>query len=373
MEEVLVTAPRLGWGYMSFLYNYSWRGVYGGQIVHYNAMGDAFVGVTVSPTYENANTPRIIVDESDYTDEELAILQKIMAEITDSPLLAQAFSRMKAAGVTIEFHNDGLIHNVDGTTSAFSAQSRTTLGVTKEDFSGTSGFWAADGTTVHISLNPVMHLDDILEFVDTVVHELTHLAYPGVDDEAKVENAVDWIILQIFKTNGTWETDHLSRYGGSQILGTNGDDRLEGTSGFDVITGGAGNDNIKGGDGNDYLFGGAGSDILDGGAGDDVLVSGAAVIGTEEVFSGGSGDDLYIIESFASKTVINDSSGSGDCLLFATSDDIINFYYVAGDTMIFFSNTTYAAVLVEDWSGSGYIENVMLSDNSEYILSDVLI
>ncbi|MEG4283439.1 calcium-binding protein [Microcoleus sp. A006_D1] len=94
--------------------------------------------------------------------------------------------------------------------------------------------------------------------------------------------------------------------GGSNIIGTQGDNRLSsgaqndviltfggndviaGNGGDDLIISGGGNDSIGGGAGNDLVFAGSGNDVVAGGSGDDRIFGGKG----NDLIDGGDGNDL---------------------------------------------------------------------------------
>lgn len=377
MEEVYVTAPSLGDDYMIFMndFQFIWAGVNLQLDSYYDALGNAFVGEAGVYRYESPKMPAIIINENDFDPDEIGTIRKIFMEAWESPRLSEAFARLKANGNTIKIYNDGLIHNYNGTTQNFTGNNSDTYGFTSKLMYGD---WAKKGTTIYISLNDAKH-GNLKDFTDTVVHELMHQFFAGNSnsEEDKVKTAAPQVVKEIFKTNGVTESDIDSYYDASTAQGTEGNDLIIGTSDFDILAGNDGRDTIKGLGGDDYLFGEGGSDILIGGGGDDVLVSGAADIATaspssNEIMKGGSGDDLYIVQSYASKTVINDFSGD-DSLKFDHDRHLYNFYDVSEDTMIFFGAVTYGYVYVEDWSEDGLIENITLSDGTDYVVTDTVI
>lgn len=373
MEEIFVTAPRIQSAYSSFLFNYSFNPFTFdvGSIGSYQALNDAFVGEEGVFGYKFANSPLIIIDESDYTDKEVGMLRKLFNEIENSPLLGAAFARMKANGNIIKIHNDGFIHDFNGAKVAFVGKYSDSVAATSEDFRGTNGDFAAANTVINISLNdPKNNFFSV--FRDSVVHELVHLALAGTHEEAAVKYITGSIIRDIFKTDGTWETDYFDYFKAGGAEGTEGVDNIIGGPGYDVIQGHGGDDHLSGGGGNDYLLGGAGSDVLSGGPGSDVLVSGAARTGKNEIFNGGPGDDLYLLQYYGAKRVIDDTSGT-DWLEFEHETTLTNVYDISEDCMIIIGGSTYSTVYIENWSNGGTIEHIILSGGSEYTLGDVVI
>lgn len=107
-------------------------------------------------------------------------------------------------------------------------------------------------------------------------------------------------------TNPTTPVSSVPSGGGSNIIGTQGDNRLNGSEqadiiltfgGNDVISGrggddliisGGGNDSIGGGSGNDNIFAGTGNDVVAGGSGDDRIFGGKG----NDLIDGGDGNDL---------------------------------------------------------------------------------
>ena len=126
--------------------------------------------------------------------------------------------------------------------------------------------------------------------------------------------------------------------GGSNVIGTAGDNRLNGGDGSDIILtfagadviaggrgnelilSGGGNDSVGGGDGNDTILSGSGNDVVAGGTGDDVIFGGKG----NDLVDGGDGNDLIsgdrgndtVLGGSGSDTVYggqgNDVVGGGD-------------------------------------------------------------
>jgi Ca2+-binding RTX toxin-like protein len=122
--------------------------------------------------------------------------------------------------------------------------------------------------------------------------------------------------------NGTPGDDN-SQFGGSNLIGTSGDDDIFGFAGNDLINGGAGNDFLLGGQGNDDLSGQQGNDFLDGGAGNDFLSGGAG----DNVLNGGDGDDtvgIFLFSGEVAGTNILDGGAGNDLLIGGSGTDVLN-------------------------------------------------
>ncbi|MHC9235988.1 DVUA0089 family protein [Pseudooceanicola sp. 502str34] len=76
--------------------------------------------------------------------------------------------------------------------------------------------------------------------------------------------------------------------GGTELIGSEGNDLLTGGAGPDTISGLAGVDTLEGGDGTDFIEGLDGADLIDGGAGNDTIEGG----GQNDTIDGGAGNDL---------------------------------------------------------------------------------
>lgn len=112
-------------------------------------------------------------------------------------------------------------------------------------------------------------------------------------------------------------TDLIGTTGNDDIFGFAGNDRLIGNLGNDFLIGGSGNDAIQGGEGNDFLSGGAGNDTLNSGDGDNVLNGGEGndiMVGEagSNVLTGGTGNDIYFISNNGTNVVVETADGGID-------------------------------------------------------------
>jgi Ca2+-binding RTX toxin-like protein len=122
--------------------------------------------------------------------------------------------------------------------------------------------------------------------------------------------------------NGTPGDDN-SQFGGSNLIGTSGDDDIFGFAGNDLLSGGIGNDFLLGGQGNDDLSGAKGNDFLEGGAGNDFLSGGAG----DNVLNGGDGNDTVSIFLFSGEiagTNVLDGGAGNDLLIGESGSDVLS-------------------------------------------------
>ncbi|MGF1566683.1 MAG: calcium-binding protein [Nodosilinea sp.] len=122
--------------------------------------------------------------------------------------------------------------------------------------------------------------------------------------------------------NGTPGDDN-SQLGGSNLIGTSGDDDIFGFAGNDLLSGGLGNDFLLGGVGNDDISGNQGNDFLDGGAGNDSLNGGTG----DNVLNGGDGDDtvgIFLFSGEVAGTNVLDGGAGNDILIGQSGTDVLN-------------------------------------------------
>jgi Ca2+-binding RTX toxin-like protein len=166
------------------------------------------------------------------------------------------------------------------------------------------------------------------------------------------------------------DTGHDTLHGGDGndlIYGLNGQDSLFGGAGADSLYAGDDNDAIDGGDGSDILWGEGGNDTITGGAGRDLLSGGA---GNDDLrgdtgdasLSGGAGDDEYFLyDGSGSGALVTDYSGS-DIAWFEMADAYHLWFRMAGSALEVTNLSTGNNLLIQDWTGSGRIEDFISSD-----------
>jgi Ca2+-binding RTX toxin-like protein len=241
-------------------------------------------------------------------------------------------STLNMADVTLQYSDEVLVHNADGTTTVAVKPPFAPL----ETITGTPGkdlLLGNNGNTIIEALegDDVVFSDIGNDVIDAGAGN--DIVYAGGGNDLVIGAEGDDVVFAGLGNDvvlGGDGHDALFGEGGNDVIfggdgndlvaggdgnnvlsGDAGDDQVYGGTGNDALFGGAGNDELAGmegydrldgGDGNDLLDGGAQDDALFGGAGDDILIGGAG----NDSLDGGSGNDTYMFGRGAGQDTISD-------------------------------------------------------------------
>ena len=255
------------------------------------------------------NTAPVVNDDSDATDEDVAVTIDVLANDTDADLDTLSVTSVGAAS------NGTVVINVDDTVTYTPNTGFT--GVDSFAYTADDGNGGTDTATVTVTVNPVYNVINGTSANETL--------------------------------NGTSAKD--------QISGLEGNDTLNGNAGDDLLFGGTGNDTLRGNAGNDTLFGEDGDDFLYGSTGIDFLIGGLG----RDVIEGDAGDDILYDMIEADSPLADPTS---------VSDNYDNFYGGTGNDLMIFQagwdtangedgNDTYKV-----YSYSSVVNRITITDTS---------
>ncbi|MDD2780867.1 calcium-binding protein [Sulfuricurvum sp.] len=184
--------------------------------------------------------------------------------------------------------------------------------------------------------------------------------------------------------------------GNDTITSGSGVDILDGGEGNDTINAGGGDDTVYGQTGDDVLYGNSGTDVLDGGEGNDTIIADddgyyyddAAYADTliggkgDDTLKGSAGNDIYVFNIGDGVDTVYDYDYFGyynSNNYYNAGNDTIQFgegisandlsFYASGNNLII----QYSAsdkITIKDWyNANNSIENIKLSDGTNYVLN----